>query len=286
MGNQTQKYALLVSKLTLSIVLLLVACDGGGGGARSSGGEGTGSLDGGAKSWIIGTWSGTYQNLNAASDSEQRETTAWIEFTAGDKQSGQFHLKLPQLEGVEAKGAFTDVNNQNLIFKVSESNLSSIGMAGTSRTFAYELAKDALILDNVRIKLILTREEKSSENKPDMSRDEADKRSDALTGTWEGYDQKGRIWQIKVFGSSRFTIEVRDSNKSTLWMTGVPRYNDDTPEFDAILKVDESAISDYIGLEYALQAIDGDDVQFSRLGEPMADGSRPELETFVCTKFE
>ena len=277
---------MILAWFPLSLLLAFSGCGGNGGGGRSAGGEGYGGLDGDGKAWIIGTWSGSYQNLNASPDSELRETAAWIDFTTTGERAGKFHLKLLQMNGVEVKGTFSDVNNQNLIFKVTDSNLSSMGMPGATKTFEYELAKDALTLDNVRVKFILTRESSPTDKSKDASPGGGENSSDQLTGTWQGQDVRGRMWRLKLFAATRFTIEVSEPGKAGLWMTGVPRLVEDTKELDAVLKVEESAIRDYVGLEYRVRIIDGISLELRRLGERLPDGSQADLETFVCTKAD
>lgn len=270
----------------VALTAALWACQGGEG-SRGGGGGGSGGLDGTGRAWIIGTWEGTYENLNASVDSEQRETSAWIEFKATSERSGKFHLKLPQMDDVFAKGSFTDIDNFRLILKIEDSNLSSMGMAETSRTFDYELANDSLMLRNVRILMTLTRDGDGESGDVSLGNGRDDDAAKyPLGGTWYGTDQRGRTWLIKIFGMTRFTIEVSEPEKAMLWMSGVPRFDEATAAHDATLVVGESAIGEYVGLEYAVRLIDGGSLEFRRLGTRGADGAQPNLETFVCTKQE
>jgi hypothetical protein len=287
MALPRQSWEVLRALCLLASSATLWACQGGEG-SRGGGGAGSGSMDGTGKAWIIGIWEGTYENLNASVDSEQRETSAWLEFKATSERAGKFHLKLPQMDDVYAKGSFTDIDNFRLIFKIEDSNLSSMGMAETSRTFDYELANDSLMLRNVRIQMTLARKGGGgSSGDASLGGDRGDDAAEyPLGGSWYGTDQRGRTWLIKIFGMTRFTIEVTEPEKAMLWMSGVPRFDEATAVHDATLVVGESAIGEYVGMEYAVRLIDGGSLELRRLGRREADGAQPNLETFVCTKQE
>lgn len=266
----------------------MLSCDAdvGSGDVTGGGGGGGGNLDGQKTDWVYGIWSGTFQNLSVTKDSEQLETSAWLELKKNNlNNAGDFYLKLPQLEGVNAKGSFTDVNNAHLIFKISDSNLSSIGSAGAVKTFDYELANNTLILRNPRLQMILSRELPSNNSGNVKDDNKVNETLDLFAGSWAGIDARGRSWLIKIFDQQRFTIEVREPGKAILWMSGVPRISQGSDvASQRVLVVSESAIPEYIGLQYGLSRQASDSLLVKAIGGGGANDEGVYLDSFVCTK--
>lgn len=292
MGLSGQTSEVLVGFAGFVLCVLMMGCDANitPVGSTDGGGGGGGTLDSSREGWVFGIWTGTFQNMQVNIESDQRETSVWLELKSPSADSttsttGDFLLKLPELEGVVASGTFTDVNNSHLIFKVEQSNLSSIGMPGSAKTFEYELANNALMLRNSRLQLILSRNPQKDGSAKSSGNQTTDTNTEFFQGSWAGSDGRGRRWLIKVFGQQRFTIEVTEAGKAMLWMSGVPEFDSVSTGFDAALVVTESAISEYIGLHYKLHRQAPDALTLSMAKPGRLPDEQVSVESFVCTKI-
>jgi len=230
--------------------------------------------DGPAKAFL-GVWDGQYQKLDRENGITLSESIARAEFLVETETSGTFRMRFPTDENAETSGTYQVFKSESLLLKVIESNFSGIGLSGQVTSVKFEIAGNALVLENNRLKLLLLRDDNGVyESNPSGPGPADENKAPVVAGNWGCVDKVNATWNLRVKATD-FQGVIVNSSGSSYELSGTVETLD--PANEALLTITVSTLPAYVGRTLKV-TVDGDSLAASlRAGAG-------EIDSFACSR--
>lgn len=195
---------------------------------------------------ISGIWRGV-----ALEKKEDRKPVN-VEFNFAENHT--FKFRHTDSEEAAASGTFDNYLGKNLMLKLEQSNITSLGLAGTTIGFEFERAGEDVRLSNNTIEYLLKHKAdgEGDAKKPQDPKNPADP---LLSGIWHCIDRFENNWTINIADRESFwAIVESNQSKKPLRISGkIQSFDANTGLGELIVTEDSSSTINYTGTRVELQ---------------------------------
>jgi len=167
---------------------------------------------------LTGTWEGPYSDIDTEGELSLQDSPAKASFSKLEGSSDPaFEIVLDTAE-VKVAGTYVQVNSEFLLLKITESNLSSIGLPGSTVKISFKLMGKALELSNTNFTMLVLR---TSTPKPDPKDDDAadEDQSKNPDGSWLCFDKNNNKWDLEI-AEATFTADIITPKDQVIRLSG------------------------------------------------------------------
>jgi hypothetical protein len=175
-----------------------------------------------------------------------------VEFEFADNRA--FKFRHTDSEEAAASGTFENYMGKNLMLKLEQSNITNLGLAGSTIGFDFEQAGEDIRLSNIAIEYLLKRKT-AGEGDAQKVQDPQNPAEPLLAGIWHCRDRYESSWTINFADHDSFwaIVENKQSKKPLRIAGKIQSFDAKTGSGELVVTEDSSPTINYAGTRVTIQ---------------------------------